>query len=169
MAQWGWQSKRSLGAQRSASWSWNRGLGKNWPRNFTIGSTLITVVSCALPWAQMGARSRSSFTLLASVRRLDLLPLGPGRAFLAAWPAIPMLGALVIAGTLLGYRRVTAAAAFVLGLTTTVLAAVVESLPFPILIGTRIALWSGVGMLGLAVSTWRGNNDERMAATDSTG
>ena len=152
---WNWTPESQRHANRSWSWSGKWGLGKRWPDILMVATAIVTVVACALPWVQAGTRSRSSFSLEATVRRLGLLRSGPGRVLLAAWPALPMLGALVIVGVVFERRRLAAAAGMILGLASGGLALVVQGLPLSILIGTRIAFGCGVGMVGMAVSTWQ--------------
>jgi hypothetical protein len=122
-----------------------------------VATAIILVMSCALPWVQVGSRSRSSFSLVASVRRLGIIQSSWGRFILAGWPVVPLLGSLAIACVLLGYRRTAAGAGYILALAAGALAIVVFQLPLPSLIGSRVALVGSVGMVLLSTTTWRRN------------
>ena len=122
---------------------------------------VILVVSCGLPWVQIGTRSRSSFALLGAIRRLGILHSAWTSGVLAAWPLVPLVGSIVVALVLLGYRRVAALAGYILALVTGLLALVVSQLPLPALIGSRVALVASIGMVIFSTMAWRRKLDEQ--------
>jgi hypothetical protein len=134
---------------------------RRWREIGLVATATILVLSCALPWVQIGSRSRSSFSLLASVRRLGIIQSAWGRIALAGWPVVPLLGSTVIACVLLGYRRSAAVAGCILALATGALSVAVFQLPLPSLIGSRVALIGSLGMVLLSTTAWRRNNDEQ--------
>ena len=120
-----------------------------WRPALRVTSAGAIAIGSGLPWIQSGSTTRSSYTLMATVRRLGLVEGSFPRAVLALWPVVPMLSAVVIAATLVQFRTTSLLTGCVLAVVAGAMAGVVMGAPVTSLIGTRVAL---AGSLGIVLS-----------------
>ena len=111
-------------------------------------------VACAasgwLPWAASGRRHRSSYALARVARELGLHA-GVSRLS-PAWLFAPVLASGVVLAFALGYRRLAASGALVVGATGLVVAIAVRTSRLRPLPGTNVGLAAAVIAVGAAAA-----------------
>ena len=129
-----------------------------WPPICLAASTVTVAVGSALPWIRVGTRTRSSYSLVAAVRRLGVVQAGLPRAVLSLWPLVPLTSAAVLAALLVGLPRCAAFAGALLGLVAGAMAFVVVRAPLESLVGTRVVLVGGLGIVVACIPMRKGNS-----------
>lgn len=74
-------------------------------------ASALVVIGAALPWLHSGARSRSSFDLVAVAQRLGLSPDGWQGVALRLWPVVPLVCVLATVAAWWGRHHISAALA----------------------------------------------------------
>lgn len=106
----------------------------------------VTIVGAALPWLHSGARSRSSFDLVAVARRLGLSPDGWQGIALRLWPVVPLVCVLATIAAWWGRRHLASVLAVVAAAASAWLAQYVRTVDLSA--NLRLAAGPAVTILG---------------------
>jgi hypothetical protein len=115
---------------------------------------LAAVIVCAfLPWAASGSRSRNSYELLQSARRLDALSAELPRAGAVAWFLVPAITGIAVLAAATRRGLLVAGLAAAAGLVAVAYALYVRTLPLRPEVGTTATLVVGGLVLTAAAAT----------------
>jgi hypothetical protein len=120
----------------------------------TAGAVAVALTSF-LPWATSGRASRSSYELVASAERLEVLD-GVAAAAAPLWYLVPLAAACAFLAAVLGRTVLAAGVAAATGVAAIVLGAAVNSSPLGADVGCAAATLAGaVSVAGAAVAVWQ--------------
>ena len=128
---------------------------RGWARWFAVAAA-VAVFGCALlPWGASGRVSRSSFALLRSAERLDLVHGTWQRVLLVGWYLMPLAVGVLWLLALARRPFAVAIVAAAVGATGIALALIVRASPLHPEIGTSATIVTGaLAMLGAAATVW---------------
>lgn len=116
---------------------------------------VVTIVGAVLPWLHSGARSRSSFDLVAIAQRLGLSPEGWQGFLLRMWPLVPLVCVLATVAAWWGRHRLAAALALVAGIGSSWLSLRVRSADLGanlrLAVGPTVTLVGAIALVASAV------------------
>ena len=128
------------------------GAGARW---FTVTAAVGVVICAFLPWAASGRASRTSFELLRSAERLDLLHGGWQHAMTIGWYLMPVAVAVLWLASVTVRPVIVAILGTAVGALAVVLALTVRSSPLRPEIGTSATIVTGgLAAVGAAATAW---------------
>lgn len=115
-------------------------------------STVVAVAVTFAPWLRTGSATRTSYEVVRSAERLEVMAARPQLVVSVVWAFLPMVSALSILASTLDRRYLAAGSAAVVGLAVAVLAAVVARAPRSADWGTQAGLASGSALVVVALA-----------------
>jgi hypothetical protein len=113
-------------------------------------AAVLTLAATFLPWIRSGQQSRSSYSLLGLVDRLEFAPDGPAATAIKLWPLVPMLLVICTIAVWWPRKSVAIVGAVVAALYVLGMAVALGQAPLPLLVGRTAAIAGGVMLLGAA-------------------
>lgn len=121
-----------------------------------VAGVLGVLLASFLPWARSGNASRTSYELVATASRLDLIS-GPGATLVRGWYLVPVAAAATWLAATLGRPLVTATLSTLVGAAALGLVAALRTSGSSLAVahGTSVALAAGAtALIGAARLMW---------------